>query len=67
MKTKRKVRSLVLAAVTAATSLVVLAPQPAAACDRQPCYTKCNVDKGYISVGENGTVTVGDRPVECYY
>lgn len=64
---KKKVRSVVLAALTAATSLVVLAPQPAAACDRQPCYTKCEVDKDYISVGEGGTVAIGDRPVECYY
>lgn len=58
---------LVLAVLTATTSLVVLSPQPAAACDRQPCYTKCELDKDYVTVGEDGSVAVGARPFECYY
>lgn len=67
MRTKTKVRSLVLAAVTAATSVVVLAPQPAVACERQPCYTRCDVNEDYVSVDENGTITIGNRLVDCYY
>ena len=55
------------AACLLAMPLTVLTAAPANACDRYPCHGACHVNRDYITVDDTGTVTIGNRPIECYY
>ncbi len=59
----KRVRS-ILAAVAVFSSLWVVAPSPASACDKNPCQPVCHINPP--AVHENGTVTIDDL-IECYY
>jgi hypothetical protein len=63
---KKRLATLVAAALLA-MPLTLVTAAPASACDRQPCHASCQIQRDYVQVGEDGTVTIGNRPVECYY
>ena len=55
------------AAILAALPLTMVAPTPASACTRYPCYATCHVNDGFVVVNDDGTITSNGRPIECYY
>ena len=61
----RRLKAVLTTACVAASVWIVVAPSPAGACDRQPCYTVCKVNKP--TVDESGTITLPNRPIDCYY
>lgn len=63
---KKRPATLVAAALLA-MPLTLVTAAPASACDRHPCHPSCKIQGDYVQVGEDGTVTIGNRPVECYY
>ncbi len=67
--TRLKRRAAIVVIATLATlPLGIATAQPAAACDRYPCYATCKVNRDYIYIGEDGMPYWGNgRPVECYY
>ena len=62
-----KVRT-VLAAAGLVSSLWVVAPDSAPACDRQPCQGRCDVNPP-AEVQDDGSVVLGGQGdlIECYY
>ena len=61
----RRIASVIMGTVLAASALVVASPTSASACDRHPCHPTCKINRDYVDV-ENGTIGNG-RLIDCYY